>query len=230
MGAPKEAPAKRYYAPVEVAAHSSPDDCWVSFHGSVYNLTELIKNNEGPLVQPVIKVAGSDISHWFDKTEESVEIKMYNDPVTNLRRPYCPMGRFLHVPPSEPVGDWDTSFEMPWWKDEAYKVGLLSLSMRKIRLKNVLTGQEDLMEVPAEETIEEIRERYLEFNWQAASYAWKVMKQVEGEWTFLGLDMELSLDENGVKDEAEDFEDLSIPNDFYIPVIHLYYTDDLTIA
>jgi len=106
MGAP-EAPQRRYYSPAEVSAHASPDDLWVSFHGSVYNLTTLIKANEGPLVQPVIKVAGSDISHWF--SAETGDLKTYTDPVTNLQRPYCPMGRFLHVPPAEPVGDWDTT-------------------------------------------------------------------------------------------------------------------------
>ena len=31
-------------------------------------------------------------------------------------------------------------------------------------------------------------------------------------------------------DEGEEFEQLSIPSDFYIPIIHLYYTDDLTVA
>jgi hypothetical protein len=36
--------------------------------------------------------------------------------------------------------------------------------------------------------------------------------------------------QNAVVDEAEDFEKLAIPSDFLIPVIHLYYTDDLTVA
>jgi len=226
----------------QVAAHSSPDDCWVSFHGSVYDLTKLVSENEGPVVQPLIKVAGSDISHWFDavflqalageKAQKDINIKMHVDPVTNLRRPYVPMGRFLHVAPAEPVGDWDTSSSTPWWKDGALKIGKLSLTMRKIRVKSVLTGQEHLMEVPSEETIAEIRERYLEYNWHAASYTWKVLRKEEGggDFGFLDLDLNKTLEENGVADEAADFEELAIPSDFAIPVIHLYFTDDLTVA
>jgi len=227
MGAP-EAPTRNYYSPAEVAAHASPDDCWVSFHGFVYNLTPLIAANEGPLIQPLIKAAGSDITHWFDA--DPLDIKTFTDPVTNLKRPYCPMGRFLHVAPAEPVGDWDTSFETPWWKDESYRTGKLASKMRKIRLKNVLTNQEDLIEVPADETIEEIRERYLEYNWHAASYCWKVMKQVEGDFTFVELDMKLTLEENNIPDDTDDFESLNIDPDFYIPTIQLYFSDDLTIA
>ena len=36
-------PRRRFYTPYEVALHSSPDDCWVSFLGGVYNLTALLK-------------------------------------------------------------------------------------------------------------------------------------------------------------------------------------------
>jgi len=33
-----------------------------------------------------------------------------------------------------------------------------------------------------------------------------------------------------VVDEGEEFEAFGIPDDYYIPVIHLYYKDDLTVA
>ena len=235
-----------YVSPLtQVAAHSSPDDCWVSFHGRVYDITKLVADNEGPLVQPLVKVAGTDISHWFEATllpaaaegevrKQDINIKTHIDPVTNLRRPYVPMGRFLHVAPAEPVGDWDTSpAQTVWWKDESLVVGKLSSVMRKIRVKNVLTGQEHLMEVPSEETVAEIRERYLEYNWHAGSYTWKVLRKDEekgGELTFVELDMDKTLGDNGVVDEAEEFQELSIPSDYFIPVIHLYYKDDLTTA
>lgn len=51
-------------------------------------------------------------------------------------------------------------------------------SPRAIRIKNVLTGQEHLMTVLSEETIVEIRERYLELNCHAAGYVWKPMQKV----------------------------------------------------
>lgn len=42
--------------------------------------------------------------------------------------------------------------------------------------------------------------------------------------------MEKTLEENDVFDEAPEFERLAIDDDFYVPVVHLYYMDDLTVA
>jgi hypothetical protein len=51
-----------------------------------------------------------------------------------------------------------------------------------------------------------------------------------GALEFVDVDMEKTLEENGVVDDAKTFEELSIPSDAAIPVIHLYFTDDLTVA
>ena len=40
---PVKGTIRRYYTPYEVAQHNTPDDCWVSFLGSVYDLTRLIR-------------------------------------------------------------------------------------------------------------------------------------------------------------------------------------------
>lgn len=45
---------------------------------------------------------------------------------------------------------------------------------------------------------------------------------------FRPLDMEKTLAENGVADESGEFEELGISEDYYIPVLHLYFNDDLT--
>jgi len=42
--------------------------------------------------------------------------------------------------------------------------------------------------------------------------------------------MRKTLDENGVKDDTPEFDQLNIDEDFYTPVLHLYFSDDLTIA
>ena len=42
------------------------------------------------------------------------------------------------------------------------------------------------------------------------------------------MDMEKTLDENGVPDESEEFDKLGIDFDYYYPVIHVYFNDDLT--
>lgn len=227
--APLRGPVRRYYTPYEVAMHNTPDDVWVSFLGKVYELTKLVKDNPGPLVEPLIKAAGTDISHWFDPHTNEPRTQIC--PETNLLRPYCPLGRFVHVPPKEPVSNWSTLFGIAWWKDTRYQIGRLSMKTRVVRMKNVLTSQEDCLEVPEEESLVEIRERYLELNWHAKSYTWKALvKDRDGNWSFDELDMNKTLDENGVVDENPEFEDHHVPTDYYVPVLHVYWNDDLTVS
>ena len=68
---PKDLPApikhRRYYTPSEVKQHNTPNDCWIVIFNDVYDLTELIQKNYSKEIEPIIKSAGSDISHWFDK-------------------------------------------------------------------------------------------------------------------------------------------------------------------
>ena len=73
-----------------------------------------------------------------------------------------------------------------------------------------------------EDTIEIIRDKYLRFNSHAESYTWKRMGHI--------LKMNLTLEENGVLDESTKFDDLLLAKDTYIPALHLYYNDDLTVA
>ena len=105
--------------------------------------------------------------------------------------------------------------------------------------------------------------RYLAYNAHAASYTWKHLGKV--------LDMNLTMEENGVIDEREDYAKLNLvrvvlfgsfcsfkreccvqakdqklpvcvlmgllllpnqqqPDDFFVPLLHLYFNDDLTEA
>ena len=167
------------------------------------------------------------------------------DPLTNLRLPFCPQGRFIHVPPPSPVTDWDMSYGTPWWLDtRKYYIGHLSAKTRHIRIKNVLTSQHHELEVPSEETINEIKQRYLAFNTHASSYIWKALMPTgagaggggggeEGgdlEFDFVTLDMDKTLEENGIVDYESKYDEMLTQGDIYIPVIHIYYTDDLSEA
>jgi hypothetical protein len=38
-----------YYTKDQVGEHNAPDDCWVSMHGKVLDLSALLTNNRGPL-------------------------------------------------------------------------------------------------------------------------------------------------------------------------------------
>lgn len=44
------------------------------------------------------------------------------------------------------------------------------------------------------------------------------------------LDMSKSLEKNGILDERDELLELGMQLDDYIPAIHLYFNDDLTIA
>ena len=211
---------REYYISEDIEVHCTAADCWVSIFHKVYDLSPLLHERRGEaLCWPIIQAAGTDISHWFD--EDTQEPKMYVDPASNLKVVYCPFGRYLHVPPTDPSGMFDMSFRVPWWKDEKYCIGALSRNPRKIRLLNMLSKVDDIIEVAGEESLDQILERYLPHNDHAASYTWKMSGRP--------LEMNMNLEDNGIVDDSEDFKRLEIDDNLYIPTIHLYYNDDLTI-
>eukprot|EP01136_Pigoraptor_vietnamica_P002180 Opistho-1_new@29777 len=210
----------RYFTPSEVEMHSTPTDCWVSFLGRVYDLTSLCEENQGSiLLKPIVMFAGKDISHWFDP--KTGDVKTCIDSESGQRIPYTPYGRFIDVPPKHPRSDWVVSNEKPWWRKEKLCIGFLSRRTRKVRVINTLTSQEQIVEVCTEETIEEIQRRYLKYNSHAASYTWKYMGKA--------LDMQGTLEMNGIYDEGDEFSRLAMDEDEFLPAIHVYFNDDLTV-
>ncbi|KAE8620445.1 hypothetical protein XENTR_v10010254 [Xenopus tropicalis] len=209
----------RFYTPREVSRHCIVSDLWVSYLGRVYDLSPLLELHKGDvLLKPIIEAAGRDISHWFNP--KTGDVKTHIDPQTGCLKYYTPQGRFLHTAPSFPCSGWDNDFGRPWWKESTYQIGILSSKTKFIRIINTLTSQEQALEVCSEETIREILGRYLPYNGHAGSYTWK--------FCGLPLDMDKTLQENGVWDEDEEFEELKIASDLYTPSIHLYFNDDLT--
>lgn len=111
------------------------------------------------------------------------------------------------------------------------QVGQLPSSCRLIRIKNMLTRQEDVLEVPSEETVAGIRQRYLALNAHAHAYIWKAfLPNAAGVLEPQEVDMQRTLAENGVPDERANFEACQLPPDFFVPVLHLFWADDLTVA
>ncbi|EDV24346.1 uncharacterized protein TRIADDRAFT_27077 [Trichoplax adhaerens] len=211
----------KYFTPNEVSIHTTIDDLWVSFLGKVYNLTPLCNQYSGDLLlKPVIQSAGKDISHWFD--DKTKDVRTHVDPVTGCIVPYTPHGRFIHIAPPYPQSDWANNFGKPWWKDDAYCIGLLSQKTRFIRVINTLTSQEQTIEVCSEEILDEIQDRYMKYNSHARSYTWKYIGK--------NLDMTKTLEENEVADDSEEFFKLGMNDDSFLPAIHIYFNDDLTEA
>lgn len=215
---------RNYYLPDEVSEHNTPDNCWVSIFNQVYDLTKLIQeNSSSSLCDPIVLAAGTDITHWFNP--DTREPKTFVDPVTNLKSFFCPTGRYLHIPPANANSNVDkevAKFEIPWWNDNnRYIIGRLTQKVRTINIMNTLTKDEVNIDVATEENMNEILDRYLCQNFHAASYTWKRLGNV--------LDMTLNLQENGIPDESEECLSLGIDPHEYIPTVHLYFDDDLTI-
>lgn len=130
----------KYFLPTEVAVHNTEIDCWVSYHGEVYDLSDLCKvwANKRE-IKPILAYAGKDISHWFD--HEKNDIKYYVHPITGVLVPYCPHGPIPDVIPSVvPANNWRALDKCPWWLDEKYKIGKLTKKARPCRILNVLIG------------------------------------------------------------------------------------------
>ena len=97
------------------------------------------------LLKPLIDSAGQDISHWFDA--KTNDLKKHIDPNIACPAYYTQHGRFSHVPPPYPTSNWANDFGKPWWKNEAYYIGILSEKTRFIKIKNALTLQNQIVEV-----------------------------------------------------------------------------------
>merc|ERR1711935_1227229 len=93
---------------------------------------------------------------------------------------------------------------------------------RRLRLINTLTSQQHMIEVCREEKMHEILARYKAYNDHAESYTWK--------YHCNQLNMNKTLEANGIKDEDLELEELSMDPEQWTPAIHLYYNDDLTAA
>ena len=90
------------------------------------------------------------------------------------------------------------------------------------KCKSLIFDLTNFFQVASEETINEILDRYLELNVHAASYTWKRLGRE--------LNMDRNLTQNDIPDETDELIELGIDVDEYIPAIHLYFDDDLTIA
>jgi hypothetical protein len=95
-----------------------------------------------------------------------------------------------------------------------------------VKVVNMLTKTEDVINTCQEETINDIRDRYIEYNAHGNSYTWKALINDE----FVPLDMDKTLEQNNVPDESEKFSQIGIDEDYYVPTLHIYFNDDLTYA
>jgi hypothetical protein len=66
----------------------------------------LLRRAAGDLSQPIADVAGTDISHWFNA--KTGDVKRHMNVETGIEQYFTPMGRFVHIPPTDPTDDFNT--------------------------------------------------------------------------------------------------------------------------
>ena len=93
-----------------------------------------------------------------------------------------------------------------------------------MKILNVLNQQEDIIDICCEDKISKIQNRYLEYNKHSGSYTWKALVKDK----VINLNMNATLDENGISDESQSFENVGLEYDFYLPTLMIYFNDDLT--
>ncbi|CAH2073074.1 unnamed protein product, partial [Iphiclides podalirius] len=243
---------QEYYTPAEVAMHNKANDCWVSRNGKVLDLTSWLEQqmklcrctkscscanknwycgsacveycscfkrgftycDAKRLAMTILAYAGKDVSHWF-KGEEWVK---YVHPIVGSEIPYQRHGHGFRQP-VVPSTRWRPIVK-PWWLDESIVVGKLTSRSRPIKITNTLSGSSVTLEVCSEETIYQIMMRYLPHNSHMHSYTWRHLGKT--------LAYNRNLEQNGVYDERDLFNELALPENIYVPNLLLYYNDDLT--
>lgn len=97
----------------------------------------------------------------------------------------------------------------------------------KIKITNMLTRSDNVIKVCVEETLDDIKNRYIEYNRNSNSYTWKILNAA-GQ--FITLKSNLTLDQNGIPDESDNYMKLGIDEELYLPNLLMYYNDDLNEA
>ncbi|KAF7994574.1 hypothetical protein HCN44_004046 [Aphidius gifuensis] len=207
-----------FYLPSEVVIHNKPDDCWVSYFGGVYDLTKFCNEaDDEDVIKPIIANAGKDISHWFDHGKNDIKYQL--DESSGDVVICCPHGKIPNIIFGSKFRPLD---KCPWWLDENYKIGNLTINSRPCKIVNTLTSCEVIILVCEEDKISKIQERYLAFNCHASNYIWKFNGKK--------LDMNKTMTENGMIDERERYTNCGLPENIYVPCIMCYFKDDLTVA
>ncbi|KAH8262726.1 cytochrome b5 domain-containing protein 1 [Drosophila bipectinata] len=214
-----ELPIKRmrYYLKDEVVGHNKKDDFWVIIHMNVFDLTEMLKDRTDHWnrnLDYLMAHAGKDLTHFF---HENGEPRTEISPSTGRPRVLFPP--ILEVA----ISEFSKTKGAMWSQDPFYHIGRVTTRPRVIRIINTLTGRTQFMTVCNEDSIYDIQQKYKQrYNHHAGSYEWR--KFSNGGKTCSVLDLNGTLDENGLIDEEDSTVELPPPS------IWLYYTDDITIA
>jgi hypothetical protein len=157
----------------------------------------------------------------------AAQLKTHVDPATNVRTPWTPVGRFLHVPTVAPVVG-KAVVGTPWWCRSDLVVGALTRSPRTFRVVNTLTSQADVVQFAGEDMVGEMQAKFHAVNRHCTSYTWKAM--VGGG--LRALDPAKTMADNGVADDSGELERVGLDrtDPAHVADICMWLNDDLTVA
>ncbi|KAL0225356.1 hypothetical protein RCL1_003268 [Eukaryota sp. TZLM3-RCL] len=208
-----------FFLKEQIQACISKDNVQLILFNKVLNVTKLVHTEPPLLTSCLLRASGTDISHWFDP--KSRDFPPYDDPVSNRTVPLTPnLAPLLHVH-DENGAYLSHPHPLPWWKDPSFVIGHITVRPRRINFLNMLTHDDVIVTVCSEETLLDIHKRLQIHNAHCLSYTWKYGEK--------DLDMNKTLEENGVEDVENEFEELGLDGTEAIPTIRLYFNDDLTV-
>lgn len=73
------------YPIAEVAKHATKDDCWLAIEGSVYDVTDYVKNGFHPGGDAIVNGCGKDATQMFSEHSEKARKLLQNYAIGSLR-------------------------------------------------------------------------------------------------------------------------------------------------
>uniref|UniRef100_A0A182LUU7 Cytochrome b5 heme-binding domain-containing protein n=1 Tax=Anopheles culicifacies TaxID=139723 RepID=A0A182LUU7_9DIPT len=157
-------PPGKYFLRDEVVIHNDETSAWVIIHGIVIDITPLFtaaskKFTLKKTLQWLLEFAGKDISLFFHKNELTpIERTNHNEE---------------RVPVFVPCLERNPATQRYWYRDPALVIGRITFHPCPVKIINTLTFHETEMIVCYEDTIGDVREKYLRYNDNAKQYEWR---------------------------------------------------------
>uniref|UniRef100_A0A182W8N9 Cytochrome b5 heme-binding domain-containing protein n=1 Tax=Anopheles minimus TaxID=112268 RepID=A0A182W8N9_9DIPT len=195
-------PPCKYFLRDEVVIHNDEASAWVIVHDIVIDITPLFvgarkKSALKKTLQWLLEFAGQDISLFFHKNELTPIV------LTNRNEELVPV--FV------PCLERNPATQRYWYRDPALAIGHITFHPCPVKIINTLTFHETEMIVCYEDTIGDVREKYLRYNDNAKQYEWRKDLSQGSEAGM--LQMNKTLTENGYQ------VNLHSP----VPVIWIFY-------
>uniref|UniRef100_A0A182SGW6 Cytochrome b5 heme-binding domain-containing protein n=1 Tax=Anopheles maculatus TaxID=74869 RepID=A0A182SGW6_9DIPT len=195
-------PPCKYFLRDEVVIHNDESSAWVIVHGIVIDITPLFsavvrKCALKKTLQWLLAFAGKDLSLFF-----------HNNELTPIERTNRNGER---VPVFVPCLERNPATRLCWYRDPGLVIGRITFHPCPVKIINTLTFHATEMIVCYEDTIGDVREKYLRYNDNAKQYEWR--KDLSEGSEDGQLQMDKTLTENGYQ------VNLRSP----VPVIWIFY-------